>query len=51
MQQAKGISYLDKGQMFKEILSLDSASQDTDIPTKIIKENADNFFRLSSFRS
>ena len=50
MQQAKGISYLDGGQMFKEILSLDSASQDTDIPTKI-KENADNFFRFSSFRS
>ena len=31
--------------MFKEIISLDAskASQDTDVPTKVIKENADIF--------
>ena len=43
----------DRQQMLKEILSLDSAkeSQDTDIPIKIIEENADIFsdFHLSSF--
>ena len=38
-------SHVDKYQYLKEILSLDSpkASKDTDIPTKIIKDNADIF--------
>ena len=37
--------HVDKEQILKEILSLEStkASQDTDIPTKIIKDNADIF--------
>ena len=45
-------SHVDKEEILKEILSLDSTkvSQDTDIPTKIIKDNADIFFRFSSFR-
>ena len=35
--------YVDKEQILKEILSLVSAkaSQDTDFPTKVIKDNAD----------
>ena len=47
--------HVDKDQIFKEILSLDSTkeSQDTDIPTKIIKDNVDNFsyFLLSGFNN
>ena len=44
--------HVDKEEVLKEILSLDStkASQNTDIPTKIIKNNADIFFRFSSVR-
>ena len=57
MPLAAGFSFFfagaDRQQMLKEILSLDSAkeSQDTDIPIKIIEENADIFsdFHLSSF--
>ena len=39
------LSHLDEEQILKEILGVDSAkaSQDTDTPTKIIKENADIF--------
>ena len=46
------VSHVDKDQILKEVLSLDStkASQNTDIPTEIIKDNADVFFRFSSFR-
>ena len=38
-------SHLDKEEVLREIVSLDlaKASQDTDIPTKIIKDNADIF--------
>ena len=38
-------AHVDKEEILKENLSLDSpkASQDTDISTKIIKENADIF--------
>ena len=38
-------SYVDKEEVFKEIVSLDTskASQDTDVPTKVIRENADLF--------
>ena len=44
-------SHVDKKEILKEILSLDSTkvSQDTDIPLKIIKDNADIFFRFPSF--
>ena len=46
-------SHVDKKQILKEILNLDSTktSQDTDIPTKSIKDNADIFsdFLLSGF--
>ena len=36
---------IDKGEILKEILNLDAskACQDTDVPTKILKENADIF--------
>ena len=48
-------SHVDKAEILKEILSLDSskASQDTDIPTKILKDNADIFsdFFLSGFNN
>ena len=48
-------SHLDKEEISKEILSLDltKVSQDTDIPTKIIKDNADIFsdFLLSGFNN
>ena len=48
-------SHVDKDQILKEILSLDSAkaSQDTDIATKIIKDNGDIFseFLLSGFNN
>ena len=48
-------SHADKDQILKEILSIDSAkiSQDTGIPTKIIKDNADIFsdFLLSGFNN
>ena len=48
-------SHLDKAEILKEILSLDSAevSQDTDIPTKTINDNADIFsdFLLSGFNN
>ena len=48
-------SQLDKAEILKEILSLDSeeVSQDTDIPTKTIKDNADIFsdFLLSGFNN
>ena len=48
-------SHLDKEEILKEILSLDltKVSQDTDIPTKIIKDNADIFsdFLLSGFNN
>ena len=47
--------HVDKEKKFLKILSLDStkASQDTDIPTKIIKDNADTFsdFLLSGFNN
>ena len=47
--------HVDKYQILKEILCLDSAkaSQDTDIPTKIIKDNADIFlnFLLPGFNN
>ena len=47
--------HVDKEQIFKEILSLDSskASQPRDMPTKIIKDNADMFsdFLLSGFNN
>ena len=45
-------SHVDREEISKEILSLDStkASQDTCIPGKIIKNNADIFFKFSSFR-
>ena len=38
-------SHVDKEEILKEILSLDSSkvSQDTDIPTKVLKDNADIF--------
>ena len=38
-------SNVDKEEVFKEIIRLDAskASQDTDVPTKVIKENADIF--------
>ena len=38
-------SHVDKEEILKEILSLDSTkvSQDADIPTKLIKDNADIF--------
>ena len=41
-------SNLDKEEVFKEIISLDAskASKDTDVPTKVIKENADIFSRF-----
>ena len=48
-------SHVDKEEILKEILSLDSTkvSQDTDIPTKFIKDNADIFsdFLLSGFNN
>ena len=48
-------SHVEKEEILKEILSLDSTkvSQDTDIPTKIIKDNADIFsdFLLSGFNN
>ena len=48
-------SHVDKEEILKEILSLDSSkvSQDTDIPTKILKDNADIFsdFFLSGFNN
>ena len=48
-------SHLDKAENLKEILGLDSpkVSQDTDIPTKIIKDDADIFsdFLLSGFNN
>ena len=48
-------SHVDKKQILKEILNLDSTktSQDTDIPTKSIKDNADIFsdFLLSGFNN
>ena len=48
-------SHVDKKQILKEILSLDSAkaSQDVGIPTKIIKDNADIFsdFLLSGLNN
>ena len=48
-------SHVDKEQILKEIVNLYStkASQDTDIPTKIIKDNADIFsdFLLSGFNN
>ena len=48
-------SHVDKEEILKEILSLDStkASQDTCIPTKIIKDNTDIFsdFLLSGFNN
>ena len=47
--------HVDKYQILREILCLDSAkaSQDTDIPTKIIKYNADIFidFLLPGFNN
>ena len=44
-------SHVDKEEILKEILSLDSTkvSQDTDIPTKIIKDNAE--ILLSGFNN
>ena len=48
-------SHVDKEEILKEILSLDSSkvSQDTDIPIKILKDNADIFsdFFLSGFNN
>ena len=48
-------SHVDKKQILKESLSLDSTktSQDTDIPTKSVKDNADIFsdFLLSGFNN
>ena len=48
-------SHVDKEQILKETVNLYStkASQDTDIPTKIIKDNADIFsdFLLSDFHN
>ena len=48
-------SHVDKEQILKETVNLYStkASQDTDIPTKIIKDNADIFsdFLLSGFNN
>ena len=48
-------SHVDKEEILKEILSLDSTkvSQDADIPTKIIKDNTDIFsdFLLSGFNN
>ena len=44
-------SNVDKEEVFKDIISLDAskASQDTDVPTKVIKENADIFSHFSVF--
>ena len=48
-------SHVDKEQILKEIVNLYStkASQDTDIPTKIIKDNVDIFsdFLVSGFHN
>ena len=42
-------SNVDKEEVFKDIISLDAskASQDTDVPTKVIKENANIFSHFS----
>ena len=43
--------FVDKDKIIKNILNLDSskARQDSDIPSRIIKKNADNFHRYSSY--